>query len=61
MGRPMGSRKTKQIAVTGTIDLGSESLYWERQLLAQHFKQLLIKENSESLETPGTEPVNDHA
>lgn len=44
MGRPRGSRKTRDIAVIGTLDLGSESLPWERQLLTQPFLQLVATE-----------------
>jgi len=41
MGRPRGSRNTRDVTVIGAIDVGTTSFTWEQELLAQLFTEVL--------------------
>ena len=49
MGRPKGSRKTRDVTVTGAIDVGTFT--WERELVAQLFAEVLATAKNQQHQT----------
>ena len=59
MGRPKGSRKTQSIEVVGLLNPPRETFPWERQLLEQHFRQLVATEGAKGNAEPRAEADHD--